>query len=152
MRRLLFTALAVGLLAGAARSEWGGPRAPVAPPQGQGPQGQGPQAPQGSQFGGPNTLLGQGDPYNGVAPDKYGMNPRLRKMFRLGSASHSGQPQVPPSYYYPQMGYNQNGPAYNPTGYPTGAYAPAQGTLAFPHNSFVRSPRDFFMLDINNNR
>ncbi len=147
MKRLLLAVVAVGLTTSAARSDWGGPRPPVAPPQG----GQGPQGPSGPQFGGPNTLIGQGDPYNGVAPDKYGLNPRLRKMFRLGG-SHSGQPQVPPSYYYPQMGYNQNGPAYNPTGYPNGAYGPAQGTLAFPHNSFIRSPRDFFMLDINNNR
>ncbi len=93
-------------------------------------------------LGGPNTLLGQGEPYNGVAPDKYGLNPRIKRMFRLGGTG------APPSSYYPQMGYNQSGPAYNPNGYPPGAYGPAQGTLVFPHQSFVRSPRDFFMLDL----
>ncbi|MFM8271941.1 MAG: hypothetical protein ACKODX_06350 [Gemmata sp.] len=143
MKQLLLATMVVGFTAGAVRAEWGGPRPAPMPPQG----AQGSPVPR---IGGPNTLLGQGNPYNGVAPDKYGLNPRLRKMFRLGPPSNSGQPQVPPSYYYPQMGYNQNGPAYNPTGYPTGAYGPAQGALVFPHHSFVRSPRDYFMLDLNN--
>ncbi len=145
MKRTLFAVVLIGLGISAVRADWGGPR-----PISGGPQGQ--QAPQGGQgmpampqLGGPNTLLGMGDPYNGAAPDKYGLNPRLKRMFRLGSQ----QPPVAPSYYYPQMGYNQNGPAYNPTGYPPGAYGPAQGTLVFPHHPFVRSPRDFFMLDLN---
>lgn len=141
MKRLLLAAVVVGLAAGGARADWGGPRAPVAPPQG---QDQGP--PTGG-IGGPNTLLGQGDPYNGAAPDKYGLNPRIKKMFRLGTFREPAQ--VPPSHYYPQMGYGQGGPAYNPTGYPPGAYGPAQGTLVFPHQSFIRSPRDYFMLDLN---
>ena len=45
------------------------------------------------------------------------------------------------------------GPAYNPQGFPPGAYGPngpmMQGTLAFPHQPFIRSPRDYFMLDLN---
>ncbi|HEV3440026.1 MAG TPA: hypothetical protein VG122_21850 [Gemmata sp.] len=73
-------------------------------------------------------------------------------------------------------GYGMGGPALSPNGFPPGAYGPAsggppagcancqagpyqqypqpygpmmQGTLAFPHNSFVRSPRDYFMVDVN---
>lgn len=139
MKRMLVALAALGLVSSAARTDWGGPGAPP-PPQGQGP------APN-FQIGGPNTLLGAGGPYNGVAPDCYGMNPRLKKMFRI--ASHKEPAQLPPSYYYPQMGYNQGGPAYNPYGYPYGAYGPAQGTLVFPHQTFIRSPRDYFMLDLN---
>ena len=139
MKRMLLAAVAVGLVVGAARADWGGPKPPAAPPQG------GQAAPPAMGLGAPNTLLSAGEPYNGVAPDKYGMNPRIKKLFRLNTA----QPQLPPSAYYPQMGYGQGGPAYNPTGYPPGAYGPAQGTLVFPHQPFVRSPRDFFMLDLN---
>jgi hypothetical protein len=136
MKRMLLAMAAVGLLAGAVRADWGGPGGP--PPTGPA------QAPA-MQIGGPNTLIGMGDPYNGVAPDKYGLNPRIKRFFRLSSP---GQPAtVPPSYYYPQMGYGQNGPAYNPNGYPPGAYGQPQGTLVFPHQTFVRSPRDYFMYD-----
>lgn len=139
MKRMLLALAAVGLAAGAARADWGGPGAPSCPPGGKVEM---------PQVGGPNTLVGLGDPYNGVAPDKYGLNPRLKKLFRLGGP---GMPaQVPPSYYYPMMGYGQGGPAYNPTGYPPGAYGQAQGTLVFPHHPFVRSPRDYFMYDVNN--
>ena len=145
MKRLLLAVLAVGLAAGAARADWGG-RQP-SPAASQGPQGQGPEGDAAPAVRRPNTLLGMGNAYSGAAPEKYGLNPRLRRMFRLGS--HGGQPQVPPSYYYPQMGYGQNGPAYNPTGYPNGAYGQAQGTLVFPHHPFVRSPRDYFMMDLN---
>jgi hypothetical protein len=99
------------------------------------------------QIGGPNTLLGQGDPYNGVAPDRYGLNPRLKRMFRIGT--HKEPAQVPPSAYYPMMGYNQGGPAYNPNGYPPGGFGQAQGTLVFPNHPFVRSPRDYFMMEPN---
>ena len=135
MKRMLWAVAALGLAAGAAWADWGGPGAsPGAAPV---------QLPQ---VGGPNTLLGLGDPYNGVAPDKYGLHPRIKRMFRSGPRSEN---PVVPSHYYPQMGYNQGGPAYNPNGYPPGAYGPAQGTLAFPHHPFVRSPRDFFMLDLN---
>lgn len=130
MKRMLIAVAALSLAAGAVRADWGGPGAP-------GSHGAMPVP----QIGGPNTLLGAGAPANGVAPDPYGLNPRLKRLFRLGGASKS--------QYYPQMGYAQSGPAYNPTGYPPGAYGPAQGTLAFPHQPFVRSPRDFFMLDLN---
>jgi hypothetical protein len=99
------------------------------------------------QVGGPNTLLGMGAPYNGTAPDQYGIHPRLKKMFRMSTNKEPAQ--VPPSYYYPLMGYNQGGPAYNPHGYPVGAYGPAQGTLVFPNHPFVRSPRDYFMYEPN---
>jgi hypothetical protein len=128
MKRLLLAAVALVCAVAASRADWGG----SAPPKG------GMQMPQ---IGGPNTLLGAGGPANGVAPDPYGMHPRLKRLFRLGDK--------PAAQYYPQMGYGQMGPAYNPTGYPPGAYGPAQGTLVFPHHPYVRSPRDFFMLDLN---
>jgi hypothetical protein len=134
MKRILMAVAAAALAAGAARADWGGPGAPATG--------------QGMPIGGPNTLVGMGGPYNGTAPDKYGLNPRLKRFFRLSTPKHPAD--VPPSYYYPMMGYNQNGPAYNPTGYPPGAYGAAQGTLVFPNHPFVRSPRDFFMMDLNN--
>ncbi len=137
--RVLLAMVALGLAASAARTDWGGPGAPP-PPRGQASM------PQMPQLGGPNTLLGAGGAYAGT-PDPYGLNPRIKRMFRLGT--HKEPAAVPPSYYYPQMGYNQGGPAYNPTGYPNGAYGQAQGTLVFPHHTFLRSPRDFFMLDLN---
>ncbi|HEY1188957.1 MAG TPA: hypothetical protein VGE74_14980 [Gemmata sp.] len=132
MKRVLMTVVLLGLAAGAARADWGGARgaAPVAPQGGAMPQAGGVPQP-----GGPNTLLGMGNPYNGVAPDPYGLHPRIKRLFHLGS--------------YGQRGYGQQGPAYNPNGYPPGAYGPAQGTLVFPNHPFVRSPRDFFMLDLN---
>ena len=135
MKRMLLAVAALGLTAVAGRADWGGPGVP------QGAAG-GMQLPQ---IGGPNTLVGMGGPANGVAPDQYGLNPRLKRLFRLNGP---GQPaQVPPSYYYPMMGYGQNGPAYNPNGYPPGAFGAAQGTLAFPNHPYVRSPRDFFMYE-----
>ena len=144
MKRMLLAVAVIGLTAGAARTDWGGPGGP--PPGG--PTGGGPGGPPTMpQIGGPNTLLGMSNPANGVAPDKYGLNPRIKRLFRMSTPREAAQ--VPPSFYYPQMGYNQGGPAYNPTGYPNGSTAPAQGTLAFPHHPFVRSPRDFFMLDLN---
>ncbi len=138
MKRMLLTVAALCLVAGAARADWGGPGAP---PSASGGKMQVPQ------IGGPNTLLGMGDPYNGVAPDKYGLNPRLKRLFRLHTRNEPAV--VPPSYYYPMMGYNQGGPAYNPTGYPPGAYGQPQGTLVFPHQPYIRSPRDFFMYEKN---
>jgi hypothetical protein len=140
MKRMLMAMAALGLIAGAVRADWGGPGGP---PPTTGPA----QVPQ---IGGPNTLLGLGDPYNGTAPDKYGLNPRIKRFFRLNTPRQPAT--VPPSYYYPQMGYGQNGPAYNPTGYPPGAYGAAQGTLVFPHHALIRSPRDYFMYDPNANR
>lgn len=144
MKRLLMAVAALGLATGAARADWGGPGAPPSP--------NGSAKMQLPQIAGPNTLLGAGDPYNGAAPDKYGLHPRLRKLFRIGARTEN---PVPPSYYWPMAGYGQSGPAYNPTGYPPGAYpsmgayGPAQGTLVFPHHPFLRSPRDYFMTEPN---
>lgn len=125
MKRLLMTVAALGLMAGAARADWGG--------RGSAPTAQSQAMPQ---LGGPNTVLGMGDPYNGATADPYGLHPRLKRLFRIG-----GSPS--------QMGYGQQGPAYSPNGFPPGAYGPAQGTLVFPNHPFVRSPRDYFMLELN---
>jgi hypothetical protein len=140
---MLMAVAALVAAGGAVRADWGGPAVPSAPQGQQGPAG----PPSGPQIGGPNTLLGMGSASGGAAPDPYGLHPRIKKMFRMGSYRQPAQ--LPPSYYYPMMGYNQGGPAYNPTGYPTGAYGPAQGTLVFPNSSFTRSPRDYFMVDVN---
>ena len=137
MKRMLTAVAVLGLVTGAAQADWGGPPTPAGGPQGPG----GP--PPMPQLGGPNTLLGMGEPANGVAPDCYGLHPRLKKIFRFGGLLSKPSP----SASYPQAGYGQNGPAYNPTGYPPGAYGPAQGTLVFPHHTYLRSPRDFFMYE-----
>ena len=124
MKRMLIAVAALGLAASASRADWGGP--------GGSPAGSAP-AVQMPQVGGPNTLLGMGDPYNGAAPDRYGLHPRIKRLFRIGPA------KVPPSYYYPMMGYPA-GPAYNPMGYPPGAYGPAREHSCSPitHLSAVR--------------
>jgi len=137
MKRVLLAMVVLGLAATGVRADWGGPGGATA---GAAPTLHMPQ------IGGPNTLLGMGDPYNGVAPDRYGLHPRIKRLFRIGPNTPNN---VPPSYYYPMMGYNQGGPAYNPNGYPPGAYGPAQGTLVFPNHPFVRSPRDYFMMEPN---
>src|SRR5688500_3735986 len=98
MKRMLLTLAVLGLAAGASRADWGGPGAPA------GGHGAPPSLPQ---IGGPNTLAGLGGAQTGAPADKYGLNPKIRKFFRLGP--HGQQPQVPPSYYYPQMGYGQGG-------------------------------------------
>ncbi|MCS6865356.1 MAG: hypothetical protein RMJ56_00875 [Gemmataceae bacterium] len=137
MQRIGLTLAAVIFGTSGLQADWGG-RVPPPP----GSSGATLQLPE---IGGPNTLWGAGEPYNGVAPDRYGLNPRLKKFFRIGSLKEPAS--VPPPYYWPMMGYNQKGPAYNPQGYPPGAYGPMQGTLVFPHHPFVRSPRDFFMYE-----
>lgn len=109
-----------------------------------------------TQLGGPGTLLGAGDLPPGRGPDRYGLNPSLRKLFHLGSKSKGCDPMdygknpLQNPAYWAQGGYGMGGPAYNPHGFPPGAYGPVmQGTLVFPHQPFIRSPRDFFMLDLN---
>src|SRR5262245_1665499 len=103
-----------------------------------------------SSIGGPGTLIGAGDVY-GRAPDPYGWSPSIKKMFRLGSGKHSNPLREPANWA--AGGYGVGGPAYNPQGFPPGAYGPngpmMQGTLVFPHHPFVRSPRDYFMVDVN---
>jgi hypothetical protein len=73
---------------------------------------------------GPGTLMGMGAASNpSRGPDVYGVAPWLRKPLRLRGAT-----------------------ACPPVGPAVGGYGPVQqGTLAFPHHPFVRSPRDFFM-------
>ncbi|AWM37703.1 hypothetical protein GobsT_42840 [Gemmata obscuriglobus] len=120
MNRFFLAVTALGLAVGSANADWGGRTGAT---QGGAPT---------PQLGGPNTVLGMGNPSNGVAPDPYGMHPRLKRLFRLGGSSHA------------QMGYGQTGPSFNPN-----ASGPAQGTLVFPNHPFVRSPRDFFMFEQN---
>jgi hypothetical protein len=110
------------------------------------------------QIGGPGTLLGAGDLPPGRGPDRYGLHPKLRKLFHLGgscpphSTDYGKNPLQNPANWA-AGGYGAGGPAYNPQGFPPGAYGPGgpmmQGTLVFPNQPFIRSPRDFFMLDLN---
>jgi hypothetical protein len=86
-----------------------------------GPAGGGAQLPPPGSVSGPGTLMGLGAASPTRGPDPYGLAPWLRKPLRA-----KGPIACPPV-----------GPA---------AYGPVQqGTLAFPHHPFVRSPRDFFM-------
>jgi hypothetical protein len=63
-------------------------------------------------------------------PDRYGFAPFLRRHMGLGCGAFGA------CAGYPGLGM-PGGPMVN------------QGTLVFPHHPFVRSPRDFFMYDMN---
>ena len=126
-----------------------------------------------SQMGGPNTLLGAGDLPPGRGPDYYGLHPCLKRFLHIPAGGKCGPNGCGPGGYGPggygsggighnplnnpgnwgAAGYGQAGPSYNPQGFPPGAYGPngpmMQGTLVFPHAPFVRSPRDYFMMDLN---
>ncbi len=153
MKRALIAFASVaglGLVSGTASADPGG----FAPPAAVGG------APMMPQYGDPNTFLGAGGVPAGRGPDMYGWNPCFKKIFR---GLPGGGCYVPgaPNYKNPLMdpsnwaagGYGHGGPAYNPQGFPPGAYGPngpmMQGTLAFPHQPFIRSPRDYFMVDVN---
>lgn len=150
MKRTLIAVVAaagLGVFAGRAPADPGG----YAPPGGAAAMSPAP-------VGAPGTLFGPG-PVSDQAPDRYGWNPILRKLFRhnkggcgpVGPGDGKNPLQNPANWA--AGGYGQNGPAYNPQGFPPGAYGPngpmMQGTLVFPHHTFVRSPRDYFMLDLN---
>jgi hypothetical protein len=100
-------------------------------------------------MGGPNTLIGAGDvpPWRG--PDMYGLHPCLKRFFHIPPGGRCANGCGVNGYggYGPAnlgaAGYGMGGPYYGPNG------QIMQGTLAFPHHTFVRSPRDFFMLDVN---
>jgi hypothetical protein len=110
-----------------------------------------------SQLGGPGTFLGAGELPPGRGPDRYGCAPCIKKLFKLGHHANNCGPNT--GYHHNPLqnpahwgagGYGMGGPAYNPQGFPPGAFGPVmQGTLVFPHHTFVRSPRDFFMMDLN---
>ena len=150
MKRMLI-ALAVvaglGLSAGVSSADPGG----YAPPGGPGAGG----IANLSTIGGPNTLMGAGDLPPGRGPDFYGLHPCIKRFFHIppggrcpGGACGPGGPGghhalgVHGSPYY-GAGYGMGGPGYYPGG------GMMQGTLAFPHHPFVRSPRDYFMVDVN---
>jgi hypothetical protein len=145
-RTMMALAAAAGLaaFAGTAAADHGG----FAPPRGgSGVPSMG--------MGGPGTLLGAGDLPPGRGPDCYGWNPLFKRLFRskdsCGTAGSTHNPLANPANWA-AGGYGQGGPAYNPQGFPPGAYGPngpiQQGTLVFPHHTFVRSPRDYFMENV----
>ncbi len=137
----------LGLFVGNASADPGG----YVPPGGGGSHG-----PSFGGMGGPGTLIGAGDLPPGRGPDVYGWSPCLKKLFHRGGSCGTAAPQTCNPLQNPANwaagGYGVGGPAYNPQGFPPGAYgpnAPMQGTLAFPNHPFVRSPRDYFMVDVN---
>jgi hypothetical protein len=88
-----------------------------------------------------NTLMGYATAPSTKAPDRYGLLPGLRNLFRVkksGCADCDGK-----------GGKHKDGCGPSgPVGYGPPAYPPVmQGTLAFPHNPYVRSPRDYFMYE-----
>lgn len=153
MKRMLMAVAVAGIAAaGSARADWGG----YGPP---GPQGGYPVA--ASAFNDPNTLLGLGASAPDHPPDRYGLMPSLKKVFHIGDGcgtcgrkrpllglfGHGGCKTCgdPGKGHFPGHGghgygggYGYGGPA-NPT--------MMQGTLVFPHHTFVRSPRDYFMYE-----
>lgn len=155
MTMALLAAAGVAAAAGTARADWGGLHrsAPAAPA----PAG-------GGEFSSPDTLAGVMGEHSHKAPDRYGLLPGLRKVFRLGhkdecsdcGGKHGKKDRCPGGncgpfgrggYADPAAGgYGPSGPG----GYGANGYGPPmQGTLVFPHHPFVRSPRDFFMVEPN---
>ena len=173
MNRIMFglaTAAVLTLCAGMAKADPTG----FAAPSGNGGAG----LPTLAQLAGPNTLLGAGDLPPGRMPDKYGLHPCIKKFFHIPTASGPGlaygpyggnghNPLTNPANWA-AGGYGMGGPALSQTPFPGAGYGPGgmagpggmpggygpygppmQGTLAFPYNSLTRSPRDYFMLDLN---
>lgn len=147
-RMLLALAAAAGVvLAGTASADPGG----YVPPK--------PGSGSSVQIGGPGTLLGAGGLPPGQAADCHGWHPTFKRFSSLfhhksgGAPTYNGHNPTANPANWGAAGYGVGGPAYNPQGYPPGAGGPngpiMQGTLAFPHQPFIRSPRDFFMLDLN---
>jgi|SRR5579872_1923855 len=159
----LATCAGLSLYTGVSSADPGG----YVPPGGQG----GGSLPSWSQIAGPNTLLGAGDLPPGRSPDRFGLHPCIKKFFHVptssgpGGGGYGGGRGLGNAANWPAAGYGMGGPAYNPMGYPgpgmmgpggagpAGPYAgypPAmQGTLVFPYNNLIRSPRDYFMVDVN---
>jgi hypothetical protein len=137
MKRMLIAlaaAAGLGLSAGVATADPGGYAPPGGPTAGA--------MPNFGQIGGPNTLLGAGALPPGRGPDMYGLHPCIKKFFHIPSGGRGKHGCGPGGYCY----------GYGGAGYGMGGYGPngvMQGTLVFPHHTFVRSPRDFFMMDLN---
>ena len=146
MTMALLAAAGLAAAAGSARADWGGLRrpAPQAAPSG------------GGEFTSPGTLSGLAAEHSHKAPDRYGLLPGLRKVFNLGGkdgcndcgGKHSRRDGCPGGNCGPfgRGGYADPAAA--------GGYGPQvppvmQGTLVFPHHTFVRSPRDYFMYEPN---
>ena len=114
-------------------------------------------------YGPPSTLFDLGAAKPGQEPNRYGLLPGLRRAFRFGGdtcdtcgvpskhghAVGCGAGGCGPfghgQYGAPGYGQGQGGQGgYGPYG-PYGAVN--QGTLVFPHHTYVRSPRDYFMTE-----
>lgn len=167
MKRMLMALAVAGIAAaGSARADWGG----YGPPS---PQGGYPVA--ASSFNDPNTLLGLGASAPGHVPDRYGLMPSLKKAFHVGDGCTTCGGKKPLLGLFSRGGcstcgdpgkgqflghgggFGHGGYGYGGAGYGGGYGGPGyggaanptmmQGTLVFPHHTFVRSPRDYFMYE-----
>ena len=147
MTMALAAAAGVAAAAGSARADWGGIGRQT-PPQAVTPAG-------GGEFTSPGTLSGLVTEPAHKAPDRYGVLPGLRKVFRLGHKDEC-------SDCGGKHGRGKGGcPGGNCGPFGRGGYADPgagqgqqypqmmQGTLVFPHHPFVRGPRDYFMSEPN---
>ena len=144
MKRMLLTlAAAAGLaaLVGPAHADPGGFSPP---PRSQG----GSSGPAFGEFNDPNTLLGAAGAA-GKPTERYGLLPSLRKTFRIGGAGCDKPGCGPQGCGNGTCGRAGCAKCAANAGYgPMAGYPPVmQGTLAFPMNPYVRSPRDFFMYE-----
>lgn len=162
MKRMLLTLAVLGLGGvSSSRADWGG-YVPPAPQNGYGP----PTVP--GEFNQPNTFVGMMAGASNKAPDRYGLMPGLRKVFRIGGdgcdtctgggkaglfskfgggstcntcgigAGRAGHPWGHGGGHAGHGGYGYDYPQYPPV---------MQGTLVFPNHQYMRSPRDFFMYE-----
>lgn len=144
MKRFLFTIACLALAAGSASAQFPG-MAPGYGPQGYAPQGYGPQGggvmpaggfgpmvnPYGAHVGGGGGCAtgncGSGCSSDGSGSSRFGYNPIIKRLFNIKN----------------DPGSCNNGNCGR-GGYPGGAVAGPGGTLVFPNNPYIRSPRDFF--------
>ncbi len=115
-------------------------------PQATGPQGPGYGGPGHNPLQSPANWAAGGYGMGGPAQSPYGFPPNAYgPAGQPGGFGPGGQYGAGPA----GCANCQAGP-YQPQPYAQQPYGPMmQGTLAFPYNSFTRSPRDYFMVDVN---
>lgn len=154
MKRMLLTLAVLGLSGFSSRADWGGFQPPA-------PQSNPNAAQAGYQA---NTLIGLAQGAPGHVPDRYGMMPGLRRVFRIGGEGCSTCNVPGKAGLFSKIGGGStcatcgNGRGGHPWGQGHGSnggygydypqYPPVmQGTLVFPNHQYMRSPRDYFMYE-----
>jgi hypothetical protein len=143
MKRFWLSIAALGVLAITA----GGASAQFPPPNGSGPGllqagGYGPVA---APYAIPVYGTHQPTPEEAAAGNRYGLHPVLKRLFHIKSESCSGGCGADDcGGGKTKLGHGGHGGGYGHPGH-VGPNNPAQGgTLVFPQQPFIRSPRDFF--------